>query len=88
MGIVGITKEVSMGMEHRTVPMIVQCGHCGGAQGLYEQRLDKAPLLYFGNFPTAGVLILTKKTWVLACRECSRDVRRVDDMVDAATAVG
>lgn len=76
-----------MAIEHRTVPMIVECGHCGGAQGLFEQQPDKAPMIYFGNFPTAGVLILTKKTWVLACRVCSRDLRRVNDMLDAATAV-
>jgi len=76
-----------MGIEHRQVPFIVECGHCGGAQGLFEQQPEKAPMIYFGNFPTAGVLILTKKTWVLACRTCSRDVAGVQDMLDVATTV-
>lgn len=75
-----------MGIEHRTVPFIVDCGHCGGAQGLYEQQPDKAPMVWFGNFPGSGVLILSKNTWVLACRDCSRDVARINDMLEAATA--
>jgi hypothetical protein len=52
--------------------LIVQhCAHCDPIVWWIENEPGKAPFFGFEGFPTGGHTILTKRTIVVVCRQCS-----------------
>lgn len=58
-----------------TPAMVVQCGHAPGAEVYWEQETpQRPPTMLFRNFPANGRICLARKTVILACPACSKDI--------------
>lgn len=62
-----------------SVPLVIECGHCPGVEMVWNGNRAELPDLLFGNMPSRGRVILSKRSIFLACHLCAKDLNAVID---------